>query len=389
MHIGIDASRAVSGQRTGTEHYSARLIEALGLIEGAARHRFVLYANAPRDSSAEAMLGFNLPPNFAWRPIPWRRLWTHMRLSVAMLRYTPDVLFVPSHVVPLRHPPATVVTIHDVGYLYYPDAHTAASRRYLDWSTRFSTQAARRVIAISQQTADDLVQHYAVPADKIRVIHHGSDPTFHPITDRQELANMRHRYELPLARPYILYVGTLQPRKNLARLIEAFAAGLAGERFGPQPPMLVLAGKKGWLYDELFALVERLGLGTAVHFPGYVRQEDLPTLISGAEVFALPSLYEGFGLPALEAMACGTPLIAARASSLPEVVDDAGLLCDPLDPAAWTEALAALLNDQSLRTRYSGAGMARAAQFTWARAARATLEVLEEVGPQLYHDRRG
>jgi glycosyltransferase involved in cell wall biosynthesis len=179
-------------------------------------------------------------------------------------------------------------------------------------------------------------------------------------------------------------VGTLQPRKNLGRLVEAYAQGLRDNRLGAPPPVLVLAGKKGWLYDSLFAQVQAAGLDGQVIFPGYVEQADLPALISGAAVFALPSLYEGFGLPALEAMACGTPLIAAQASSLPEVVDEAGLLVPPTDPALWTDALEAVLIDRSLATRLAGAGLARAAQFSWTRAARATLRVLEEAGPELY-----
>ncbi len=387
MHIGIDASRAVRGRRTGTEHYSAHLLQYLSQATESVQHSFSCYVNSKEGQDALDLFGFALPANFAIRSIPFRRAWTHLRLSTEMVQHPPNVLFVPSHVVPLWHPPHSVVTIHDVGYLYYPEAHTRLSRLYLHLSTWFSTRAARRVIAISQATADDLHRHYKVPTAKLRVVHHGCDPDFRPVYDRGQQARVRDKYNLPLDRPYILYVGTLQPRKNLGRLVEAYAAGLHQHRLGQPDPLLVLAGKKGWMYDALFAQVKELGLEEQVLFPGYVAQEDLPTLISGAAAFALPSLYEGFGMPALEAMACGTPLIAANTSSLPEIVGDAGLLVGPNDTHAWTAALHAVMNDAALRVRLQGAGMARVVQFTWPRAAAETLRVLEDAGPELY--RRG
>jgi glycosyltransferase involved in cell wall biosynthesis len=374
----------VRGNRTGTEHYSARLLAVLTRLNTAVGHRFTYYVNAPVTSDPQELFGFPLPNNFHLKALPFPRLWTHVRLSMEMFQHPPDVLFVPSHVIPLRHPPASVVTIHDVGYLYYPAAHTRQSLLYLHQSTRFSVRAARLIIAISQTTAQDLQKFYRVPAEKIRVIPHGCDPAFQPVEDLATLARIRVRYGLPFDRPYILYVGTLQPRKNLGRLIEAFALGLRDDRLGNPPPVLALAGKRGWLYDSLFTQVQTLGLEGQVIFPGYVEQEDLPALISGAAVFALPSLYEGFGLPALEAMACGTPLIAAKASSLPEVVDEAGLLVPPTDTLLWTNALHAVLTDPGLAKRLAGAGLARAAQFSWTRTARETLRVLEEAGPELY-----
>jgi glycosyltransferase involved in cell wall biosynthesis len=387
MQIGFDASRAVQGRRTGTEHYSARLLQALSRLERAVQHSFSCYVNSEIGHDALELFGFALPANFTVRHIPFRRAWTHARLGLEMIQHPPDVLFVPSHVVPLWHPPHNVVTIHDVGYLYYPEAHTRLSRFYLHLSTWWSTRAAQRVIAISRATADDLKRFYKVPEEKLRVVWHGCDPTFRPVYDRAEQARVREKYQLPLDRPYILYVGTLQPRKNLGRLVEAYVAGLKEQRLGQPDPVLVLAGKHGWLYDSLFAQVKELGLEDHVLFPDYVEQADLPTLISGAAAFALPSLYEGFGMPALEAMACGTPLVAAKASSLPEIVGDAGLLVDPNDTAAWAAALQAVLNDPALRVRLQGAGMARVVQFTWPRAATETLRVLEEAGPELYRHR--
>ena len=291
----------------------------------------------------------------------------------------PQVLFVPAHVVPPIHPPRTVVTIHDLGYLYYPEAHTPSARLYLDGSTRYSARAARRIIAVSDATKRDLVARYGVPARKICVVLHGVDPEFRHVTDPTAVAAAAARYGLDNARPYLLFVGTLQPRKNLGLLIEAFAQLRGGwDPAGGVLPRLALGGKKGWLYDTLFAQVRQLGLEDDVRFLGYVADGDLPALYSGAAAAVLPSLYEGFGLPALEAMACGTPLLAANASSLPEVTGDAALLVDPRDAGAWTAALDRVLHDPELRADLRWRGTERAAQFTWARTAAETLAVLTE-----------
>ncbi|HET7076244.1 MAG TPA: glycosyltransferase family 1 protein [Chloroflexia bacterium] len=380
MYIGFDASRAVRGIRTGTEHYSANLLrELVGSLE-AKRHRFSCYVNST-EQDPQALFGFPLPPHFRVRAIPFPRLWTHLRLSAEMARRPPRVLFVPAHVVPIIHPRRTVVTIHDLGYLYYPEAHTRFSRWYLHWSTIYSARAARRIIAVSAATARDLQTRYKVPAEKIHVVLHGVDSAFRRVTDPATIAEAAARHGLDGPRPYLLFVGTLQPRKNLGLLIEAFAALLKDwdATAGPTP-RLALGGKKGWLYDTLVAQVERLGLGDSVRFLGYVADADLPALISGATAVVLPSLYEGFGLPALEAMACGAPLLAADASSLPEVTGDAALLLDPRDPAAWTGAMRRVLTDPALRAALSRRGPERAARFTWARTAAETLRVLEEAG---------
>lgn len=381
MYIGIDASRGVAGVRTGTEHYSANLLRELARLPAAQAHRFTCYVNST-EQDPRTLFGFDLPAHFRLRPIPFPRLWTHLRLSGEMLHRPPRVLFVPAHVVPPIHPRRSVVTIHDLGYLYYPQAHTHFSRLYLHWSTIYSARVARRIIAVSSATARDLQGRYRVPAAKIRVVLHGVDPAFRRVADSATIREAGARYGLDEARPYVLFVGTLQPRKNLALLIEAFArlrAGWDAAAAGPAP-RLALGGKKGWLYDSLFAQVQSLGLADEVRFLGYVADADLPVLISGATVAVLPSLYEGFGLPALEALACGTPLLAADASALPEITGDAALLIDPYDPDAWAAGLRRVLTDPDLRADLTRRGPARAAGFTWARTAAETLRVLEEAG---------
>jgi glycosyltransferase involved in cell wall biosynthesis len=300
-------------------------------------------------------------------------MWTHLRLSREMLRRPPGVLFVPSHVVPLWHPRRTVVTVHDLGYLEYPHAHTRSSRLYLHLSTLFSARSARRVIAISEATKRDLIRHYRVPPHKISVVYHGRDPIFAPVGYADHKAEVAAKYGV--REPYCLHVGTLQPRKNLSLLVEAW--DLLRARMH-QPPQLLLAGKRGWLYDSLFEMVRARGLGDLVRFADYVERDDLPALYSGALALTFPSLYEGFGLPPLEAMSCGTPVIASTATSLPEVVGTAGLLLDPHDPQPWAEAVQRLAHDPALQAELRRKGLQRASHFTWERSARETLQVLTD-----------
>ena len=211
----------------------------------------------------------------------------------------------------------------------------------------------------------DLIRAYGVDERKIRVIHLGRDETLAPVKDAQVLAEVQARYGI--AGRYVLYVGTLQPRKNLARVIEAFARAAAAPAFAGL--QLVLAGKKGWLYDDLFAQVERMGLAGRVLFPGYIEDADLPALLSGATAFVFPSLYEGFGIPVLEAGACGVPVITSNTSSLPEVAGDAALLVDPHDVDAIAEAMNRLVTDAALRTELSRRGLANVQRFSWEKCA--------------------
>lgn len=371
MLIGIDASRAAVQQRTGTEVYSLHVIR--GLLALGAPHRYVLYTPAApspglfpgRDGSAAASL----------RVIPFPRLWTHVRLSTEMALRPPDVLFVPAHVLPLVHPRSSVVTVHDLGYLAYPEAHTTFARHYLDRSTAWNARRAAAVLADSAATRADLVRAYAARPEKIHVVHLGRDETLVRVADPLRVAEIRQRYGL--AERYLLYVGTLQPRKNLQRVVEAFAR-IAGQA-GQGDVQLVLAGKRGWLYDQLFEQVKRSGLADRVVFPGYVPDEDLPALLSGATGFVYPSLHEGFGLPILEAGGCGVPVITSNTSSLPEVAGDAALLVDPHDVDAIAETMMRILTDEALRAELARRGLENVKRFSWEKCARETLAVLESV----------
>jgi glycosyltransferase involved in cell wall biosynthesis len=372
MLIGIDASRAVAAERTGTENYSFYLIHAL--LQAGAAHRFRLYFNQapgeglfPRDERVE------------WRVLPFPRLWTHLRLAWELERYPPEVLFVPSHVLPLVHPRRCVATVHDLGYVHYPQAHTGRARWYLDWSTRFNARVARRVIVDSMATRDDLVILYRIDPTKLVLAYPAGAEGLAPVTDVQRLETVRQRYATGAR--YFLYVGTLQPRKNLGTLMRAFASLVADEAVSPDV-RLVLAGKRGWLYEEIMQLAHATHLQERVVLPGYVAREDLAALLSGALAYVLPSWYEGFGLPVLEAMACDTPVICSNVSSLPEVAGDAALLVDPHDVTGLAQAMRRVYEDGALRQQLVVRGRERARAFSWQQCARQVLETLERVGKE-------
>ncbi len=376
MLIGIDASRAAAARRTGTENYSLHLIREL-LARGQ-DHCFRLYLD--QRPTKDLFRG-----TAEWRVIPFPRLWTHLRLSWEMLSDPPDLLFVPSHVLPLAHPRRSVVTVHDLGYHYYPEAHTLFQNAYLRWSTRYNARVATRVLADSEATRQDLMYYYGTPEAKIAVVYPGRNEALTPVVDPQTLAGVRGRYSL--GDSYFLYVGTLHPRKNLVRLVQAFAALLQSWNSMPQQPtdrlQLVLAGQKGWLYEEILAEIRKLGLTDRVVLTGYVPDADLPGLLSGALAFVYPSLHEGFGLPVLEAMACDTPVVCSNVSSLPEVAGDAALMVDPFDVESLAQALHQIVLDQGLRHTLVERGRQQVQLFSWHRCARETLQVLEDVGREV------
>jgi glycosyltransferase involved in cell wall biosynthesis len=369
MLIGMDASRALRARRTGTERYALEIIRHLLALPEAAHHRWRLYIDQPTP-----------PTYFVEEPfaaielchLPAQRLWTHQALAREVCQRPPDVLFVPAHVLPFVLPawrlPPSVVTIHDLGYRHFPQAHPWRQRLYLDWSTQWSALAATKLIAISGATAADLQHVYAAPTYKVTVIHEATTPFRGPLAT---VAEVKARYGL--LRPYLLYVGTLQPRKNLERLVRAYAKLQAA---GSSPADLVLAGGQGWLSPPLVELAATLGVGDQVHLLGYVADAELPALYQGALGFCFPSLFEGFGLPVLEAQQLGVPVMSANNSALPEIAGDAALLVDPTDVDAIAEAMLRLSQDEPLRQRLIQAGYENVKRFSWEKAARETLAVL-------------
>jgi glycosyltransferase involved in cell wall biosynthesis len=365
MRIGIDASRATRRYRTGPENYSLHLLRALLTHERAKeRHEFVLYFNEPPESGL-------LPeaPHVTCRVLPFPRLWTHVRLGWECAVHPPDVLFVPAHVLPLVHPRRSVVTVHDLAFLRYPETYRRWDLWYLKTMTAYSARRATVLIVDSEQMKADVIEAYGVAAERVVVVYLAPGEEFTPQGAPGERERIAERYGLQ--EDYLLYVGTIHPKKNLGRLLEAVELLLRND----VPVRLVLAGQRRWLPPAVAERLEQLrGRVTVL---GFVPAEDLPALIRGARGLTLPSLFEGFGLPVVEAMACGTPVVAARAGALPEVVGDAGLLVDPHDTGDLARGLAAVWTDEGLRERLRRAGLERAQRFTWRRAAEVTLEALE------------
>ncbi|MCK6628756.1 MAG: glycosyltransferase family 4 protein [Anaerolineae bacterium] len=367
--FGIDASRAARAHRTGTETYSLELIKALAHLASSER-RFRLYTPHPPHHN-----DWPDSPFMETRVIPWPRLWTHLRLAAELQRHPPDALFVPAHVLPLHCPIPAVVTVHDLGYRHYPEAHRPFDRWYLDWTTRRHTRIAHHLIADSQATKDDLIRFYSADPARISVVYLGRDESLTPVNDPQIVAAVKARYNIEGI--YFLYLGTLQPRKNLVRLVEAFQQALAA--LSDESLKLVIAGQQGWLYAEIFERVQQLGLENCVIFPGFIAAADKPALLSGALAYVFPSLYEGFGLPVLEAMACGTPVLTSNISSLPEVAGEAAVLVDPHQTAQIAAGLVQLAQDAGLRRHLVNEGFRQIQQFSWATAAAQILEILEKV----------
>ncbi|MSQ15399.1 MAG: glycosyltransferase family 1 protein [Dehalococcoidia bacterium] len=377
MRIGIDASRASTAQRTGTENYSFEIIQAIHSLQSSRADESLLETSSGAD---DVVLYFNGRPaeeivelfeGYEIRDIGFPRMWTHIRLSMEMIVRPPDVLFVPAHVIPLVHPKRSVVTIHDMGHLYYPETYPKNTLRYLEWATRHNILSASAIIADSESTKKDIAKYFPDAEAKTTVVYPGVSPEFRPVTDENAIERVRENYGIP--GEYFLYVGTIHPRKNIERLLQAYSRFVSGAD-GPRP-RLVLVGKKGWLPEGIMRQLDEIN--AEVTLAGFVPQKDLPALYSGALALLLPSLFEGFGLPVVEAMACGTPVMTANTSSLPEIVCDAGLLTDPTDVQEMAEAMRWLWEKPALRGELRERGLKRAADFTWKQAAEKTLAVLE------------
>jgi glycosyltransferase involved in cell wall biosynthesis len=299
---------------------------------------------------------------------PWQRIaWEQTRL--AAISHQLDLVHGLAFAIPLACACPAIVTVHDLSFLRHPSAFRWFNRTYLSFITRISTRRAARVIAVSESTSRDVITFCGVPGERVIVVPNGVAEEFHPSgpADRGAVAEFRRRSGLP--ERFILFLGTLEPRKNLVRLLEAYALR------ADELPALVIAGAKGWFYDTIFTRVNDLGLTERVVFPGFVPTEELPWWYRAAELFVYPSLFEGFGLPVLEAMACGTPTITSNASALPEVAGDAALLIDPEDVEALSEAMARVLSQPDVAARMREDGLRQAARFSWMRTAEQTVGV--------------
>jgi len=377
MRIGIDYTSAAR-QSAGIGRFTRELIRAALALDEDNDYRLLV---AGRQPVAEAHL-----PRASRRyrlvqtPISERnlvRLWHRLQipLPVEVFLGRVDIFHSPDFVLPPVARAVKVLTIHDLSFLRVPECADPRLRWYLGQVVPRSVRRADFLLADSESTRRDLVELLGVPPDRVQVIYGGVDAMFAPVEDAEALRRAREKYAR--GRPFILAVGTLEPRKNYPTLIRAFARARQAARL---PHALVIVGRKGWVYEPIFAAVDDLGLHDEVIFPGFVPDEELPALYNAADVLVTPSFYEGFGLPALEAMACGTPVIVSDVSSLPEVVGEAGVRIDPRDEAGLAEAIVRVVGDSALRAGLREAGLRRAREFTWDRAARELLGVYARLG---------
>lgn len=362
MIIGFDASHAFTQKKTGTENYSYQLLKHLAAIDH--KNTYLVYIRS--------RIKENFPKNFIFKVINWPRLWTQGGLAIETFKDNLDVLFVPAHTLPVirRKGLKTVVTVHDLGSEYLPSMHQFKQRLYLGFMQRIQLQGADKIIAVSEATKKDLIQRADIAAEKIAVIYEGYNRSLFIPIKNDILVNTLNRFNLA-KQEYFLFVGTVQPRKNLERVIKAFSA-LKGNF------TLAIAGEKGWLNEEIYSLPEKLAISERVKFLGYVPEHDLPKLYSGAIGFVYPSLFEGFGLPILEAQACGCPVLTAGVSSMPEVAGKGAILVDPYSIDDITNGLKNLLVGKK-RKQLIKAGLGNIKKFSWEKCAQETLQALENL----------
>ena len=370
MHIAIDA-HSVGAQLAGNETYVTNLIESLAEID--TTNRYSIYV-----SKREALDRFSGRwPNFSVRltlpHTPIVRI--PITLSAELRRNPVDVLHV-QFTAPPFPPCPVVVSIHDLSFEHLPHTFNLRSRMQLRLTVRRSAHRAARILALSESGRNDIIETYHIPSERVTTIPLAAPGDFAPVADEKELQRVRQTYGIE--GDYILSVGSIQPRKNLPRLIAAYGR-LRRERPAVKLPKLALAGKLAWLYDETLRAIKENGIEDLTVLTGYVSNSDLPALYSGALCFVYPSYFEGFGLPPLEAMKCGTPVIAGDRTSLPEVVGDAGLLVDPFSETTLASAIGRLIDNPNLRAELRVKGLRQAAMFNWRETARRTLEVYCQV----------
>jgi glycosyltransferase involved in cell wall biosynthesis len=383
MKIAIDISMAF-GQSAGVGTYTRGLIDGLATV--APENEYVLFSYLEMPESFR--LDFPQQANISWRHAKpsrghWAQQWYEAELPPKEALGDVEILHSPFFNAPQEHPGGLVVTIHDISFLLYPHFHTEANRLHCLNGTLKAALYADRIIAISHQTKQDLIDYFSVPEDRIRVVYEAPRHCYYPERNRNILQSTLHR--LGIYHNFVLSVSSLEPRKNLKTLLEAYATY---RKHHSGQELLVIAGARGWLNEEITQLVSELGVEGQVKFLGYVQESDLRVLYSTAKLFVYPSLYEGFGLPPLEAMACGAPVISSNTSALPEVVGDAALLIDPHKSDELCQAMWTVLCDEALRLRMRQQGLQRARLFSWERVAQETLAVYREACPEHCHGER-
>jgi glycosyltransferase involved in cell wall biosynthesis len=372
--IGIDVTSALT-QGGGIGRYTRELMQALVLLNTTDKFHF-FSARIPGQAASQSL---STPDNVSYKEAPlgerWLyRLWYRARLPVPVQWFTGslDLYHSPDFVLPhVGGTIPTLLTVHDLSFLHYPETFPTALLNYLNRVVPWSVARTTHILADSKSTKEDLVSLWQVPEEKVTVLYSGVNEQFRPIEDDKVITTARQKYGLD-ERPYVAAVGTVQPRKNYQMLIRAFRPVAMN-----LPHNIAFIGGKGWLDEEMKEEVERQGLAQRIKFTGFVDDEDLPALYCGASLLAFPSLYEGFGLPVLEAMACGLPCLISDASSLPEVGGKAAIQLAPTDEKKWTEAMMGLLTNQVKLVQMREAGIKQASSFSWKKAALELMQIYE------------
>jgi glycosyltransferase involved in cell wall biosynthesis len=361
MTIGIDASRAFVKNKTGIEEYSYQVIKNLrNCLLGA---RVILYLD-PRVNK-EKYIDFDLPKNWKTKILHSPYFWTQLRLSLEMLFHPVDVLFVPAHTVPIIHPKNTVVTIHGLEYEFCPGAYSFFERLYMRWSIRNSCRCAKQIIAVSENTKRDLQELYGVPEKKIEVVYEGySGENF-----KFKILNLKSSLndKIPNDKKYFLFIGRLEERKNIVRMIEAFELLKKKHDIGHR---LILVGKFGYGGEKIRNRINGSKYKSDIILTGYVSDEDKYYLLANAEVFLFATIYEGFGLPILEAQSAGVPVVTSNISSMPEVANCSAVLVDPKDALAIAEGIYKLISDEAYKNDIIEKGYENIKRFSWEKCAR-------------------
>lgn len=379
MKIWIDGYEANVLQRLGSSQVAFELLKNLEKIDRVNDYT-VLLPESPLNDLPEERTGWK------YQILKPKKFWTKIALPLALFKakQKPDLIYSPTHYIPMFSPGSVkrIVTIFDLSFLHFPEMFTKKDLWQLKNWTKFSAKNADQIISISKSSKDDIRKQYSVSKDKITIAYPGfNNKIFYPV-DQRTVKTILEKYDIKDS--YIIYIGTIQPRKNLQRLIEAFSrivSGAQGNKFD-----LVLVGKtkgegkSGWMYEDILEEPKKLGIEDKVKFLGFVPTEEMPSLLTGATAFIQPSLWEGFGIPVVEAMATGIPVITSNVSSLPEVVGKSGLLVDPYSIDQMEQAMRAMLTDRRLRQKYSKASLVRAKNFSWKKMAKTVLKVFEEVG---------
>ncbi len=364
QHIGIDA-RLTHYHGGGISTYMRRLVRALEMLDTENRYT-VFHSRKASESLVQRFRRANL-----WTPCHHRL--ESMALTTELARFNLDLLHSPDFIPPLQGARHHIITVHDLNFLYYPEFLTTESRRYYNGQINRAVQQADHILADSTATRNDLIDKLNVPADKITVHMLGVDESFRPLL-ADEIEPYRQQLELP--HDYLLFLGTFEPRKNIIGLLRAYQLLLDQL---PDAPPLVLAGNRGWMFTETMQQIAAMGLDKHIMWRENVPQDALPAIYNLARALITPSFYEGFGFPALEAMACGTVPIVSDRASLPEVVGDVGALIDPDDPITIANAMHRVLTDSDWVESNRVAGLTRAATFTWEHTAQVTLSVYKAV----------